>query len=74
MDKTLVAGCIRQVVVLYQNDCMGLDLDELNVGYLIRGWKLKAASGRDIKEHFISYERLIRANLTFNIFTLFLIK
>ena len=78
MDKTVVAGCIRQVVILYKNDCMGIGLGKLNYQGLFQ--KLKAASCRDIKEHFISYKNLQKdtsdlSNLYIHsIFTLFLIK
>ena len=34
--KKLVAGCVRQVAVLYNNDCMGIYLGELNTGRLRR--------------------------------------
>ena len=33
--KEVVAGCIRQVVVLYSNDCMGNGLGGLSIGCLI---------------------------------------
>ena len=35
-DKKVVAGCIRQVVVLYSNDCIGICLGELSIGRLRR--------------------------------------
>ena len=33
-DRIKVAGCIRQVVVLYGNDCKGICLDGLSIGFL----------------------------------------
>ena len=32
--KKVVAGCVKQVVVLYSNDCMGIRLGGLNLGLL----------------------------------------
>ena len=32
----MVAGCIRQVVILYSNDCMGIGLGGLSIGCLRR--------------------------------------
>ena len=34
--KKVVAGCVRQVVVLYSNDCMGICLGGLSIGSLRR--------------------------------------
>ena len=34
--KKVVAGRVRQVVVLYSNDCMGICLGGLNIGRLRR--------------------------------------
>ena len=33
-DKKVVAGCVRQVVVLYSNNCMGICLGRLSAGRL----------------------------------------
>ena len=35
-DKKVVAGHVRQVVILYSNDCMGIFLGGLSVGHLRR--------------------------------------
>ena len=32
--KKRVAGCIRQVIILYSNYCMGICLGRLNIGHL----------------------------------------
>ena len=31
-EEKVIAGCIRQVVVLYSNDCMGICLGRLSIG------------------------------------------
>ena len=31
-DQKVVAGCVRQVVILYRNDCIEIGLDGFNVG------------------------------------------
>ena len=33
----MVAGRVRQVVVLYSNDCMGIGMGSLSIGHLRRG-------------------------------------
>ena len=33
-QKNVVAGCVMQVVVLYSNDCMGIYLGGLSIGWL----------------------------------------
>ena len=35
-DKKVVAGRVRQVVIFYKNDCMGICLDGLSIGCLNR--------------------------------------
>ena len=32
--KKVVAGCVKQVVVLYSNDCIGIHLGGLSLGHL----------------------------------------
>ena len=33
--KKVVTSCVKQVVLLYRSDCMGIGLGRLNVGRLI---------------------------------------
>ena len=35
VDKKVVAGLVRQVVVVYSNDCMGICVGGLSIGRLI---------------------------------------
>ena len=32
--KKVVAGCVRQMVILYSNNCMGICLGRLSIGHL----------------------------------------
>ena len=36
----MVAGRVRQVVILYSNDCMGTGLGRLSIGRLRRGGRI----------------------------------
>ena len=35
LGDIIVAGRVRQAVVLYSNNCMGIDLGGLSIGHLI---------------------------------------
>ena len=35
-QKKVVAGCLRQVVVFYRNNCMGIHVGRLSIGRLRR--------------------------------------
>ena len=43
-NKRMVAGCVRQMVISYSNDCMGIDLGGLSIGRLIVNQNLLAVA------------------------------
>ena len=42
--KNVVTGCVRQVVVLYSNDCMGIGLGGLSALVVLGDWLIYKGS------------------------------